>query len=127
MSAHTLRIFNETRVRMPRKKMFSLYQDLFRRKGGLVVVGIGETFSRRLNQEHRNKDAPADVLSFPSDSGPSEIYINMSLAARRARSERVPVSRQVLFLYLHGMLHLLGYRHGKKMESLEDIYASKYM
>ena len=124
---HTLNIFNETKVRVPRTAMVAVYNDLVQKKYSLNVVCVGDAFARRLNRAYRQKDTPANVLTFPpNDDGVAEIYLNTALAAKMAKKGDISIKRQVLFLYIHGILHLLGYRHGVQMELLEDRCITMY-
>ena len=81
-----------------------------------------------LNKQYRNVDRPTDVLSFPlldadgEDDGfmPPELEtmlgdIVISLEKAREQSEEFGHSfeREVAFLTVHSMLHLLGYDHEK--------------
>ena len=124
---HTLRIFNETKVRMPRTRMTTIYTDLLQPVCSLNVIGIEDSEARRLNREHRDTDTPASVLTFPPNNETAELYLNMSHAKRTAKEEGISLTDRLLFLYLHGVLHLLGHTHGPEMESLEDKYATTYM
>lgn len=123
----TLGIFNEAAVRVPRKKLTALYNAVLVDVTDLNVICVGNRFSRKLNERYRGHAAPANVLSFPSESGVAEIYINTELAVKEARSLGVPIAHRILFLCVHGMLHLLGYNHGAVMEKMEDRYLAKYV
>ena len=136
VTEYTLRIFNETNTRIPRKKIEAIYTDILKKKENLTVVFVGDTFSREINNRYRGKDAPANVLSFPSSTdidgishGPSsaEIYINADMAMRDQEEPEVSFSDRVLFLCIHGMLHIAGYQHGREMEAAENMYATKYI
>lgn len=89
-----------------------------------------------LNKQYRNVDRPTDVLSFPlldfegADEGfmPSELEtmlgdIVISLEKARAQSEEYGHSfeREVAFLCVHSMLHLLGYDHEKSEADDQDM------
>jgi probable rRNA maturation factor len=69
---------------------------------------------RRLNRDFLGKDAPTDVLSFPSP-GPGgflgEMAVNVPLAAAQAAEYGHPVEHEIGILLLHGLLHLLGHDH----------------
>ena len=79
---------------------------------------------RRLNAEHRQKDEVTDVLSFPlgidgvydvnHDSGASllgDIVISLPQAQRQAQIYGHTFQREMAYLAVHSMLHLLGYDH----------------
>ena len=85
---------------------------------------------QRINKEFRNKDAVTDVLSFPmlefDEDGNAEdcdfdfdgeeavlgdIVISAERAAEQAKSYGHSFKREIAFLTVHSMLHLLGYDH----------------
>ena len=84
-----------------------------RRDLTLRVVGSAE--ARRLNHRYRRRNKPTNVLSF--DSG--DIVLCHPVVAREARSQRKSAAAHYAHLVIHGVLHLRGYRHGKKMEARE--------
>ena len=77
-----------------------------------------------INREYRDVDRPTDVISFALEEGEEpaviggpaemllgEIVISMETARRQAEEYGHTLAREVAFLALHGMLHLLGYDH----------------
>src|SRR6476660_10311198 len=74
-----------------------------------------------LNEEHRKKAKPTDVLAFPMEehgAGPSgkfrllgDIVISLDTALRQARTRRHALLDEVTHLLAHGLLHLVGYDH----------------
>lgn len=87
---------------------------------------VGETRARRINQESRGKSYVPNVLSFPLDKNLGEIYITPAVAKREAKKWRHSYQKHVLFLFIHGLLHLKGHDHGEKMEALEQNLLSKF-
>lgn len=88
---------------------------------------------RRLNAEYRDKNEVTDVLSFPLheegkayDKNPDtgaillgDIVISLERAVRQAANYGHSLQREVGFLTVHAMLHLLGYDHeGSPLETL---------
>ncbi|MGN0689496.1 MAG: rRNA maturation RNase YbeY, partial [Oscillospiraceae bacterium] len=81
---------------------------------------------RSLNKMYRNKDRVTDVLSFPlSDDGKydinnetgmcllGDVVISLQTAMSQAELYGHSLEREVGFLTVHSMLHLLGYDHEK--------------
>jgi len=102
--------------------------------------GVSVTFTdnegiRELNRRFRGIDAPTDVLSFPlfdydgTEEPPADEFENMlgdvvlSLERAAAQSEEYGHSfeREVAFLTVHSMLHLLGYDHVNSEEEEMDM------
>ncbi len=75
---------------------------------------------RRLNRQFRGKDAPTDVLSFPSERPPGravrtaflgDLAISLPRARAQAREFGHDTGQEIRILMLHGVLHLLGMDH----------------
>lgn len=90
----------------------------------ITIVDDQEIHS--LNKEYRNVDRPTDVLSFALDEkdenepeiidAPEEhllgdIIISAETAARQAEEFGHGLPREMVYLAVHGLLHLLGYDH----------------
>ncbi|MCW2278142.1 rRNA maturation RNase YbeY [Heliophilum fasciatum] len=101
-----------------------------------------------LNQQYRGMEGPTDVLSFAmremgegeelfdidelnEDDMLGDIVISIDTAMRQAEEYGHPLEREVGFLFVHGLLHLLGYDHkGEEdtelMQGLERKVLSSY-
>ncbi len=68
---------------------------------------------RGLNKQFRDKDKATDVLSFPSDEGGflGDIALSLPRALAQAKEYGHSLRREVAFLTVHAMLHLMGYDH----------------
>ncbi len=88
------------------------------------VVFADDAYIRGLNRDYRGIDAATDVLSFALDEGeepvvqggPEEvllgdIVISLETAERQAAEFGHSLEREVAYLAIHGMLHLVGYDH----------------
>ena len=103
-----------------------------------VEVGLlltGDDRVRRLNRDYRGEDRTTDVLAFaleesevafprPSDALPTlgqvpsdalralgQVVVSYPQAVRQAAEYGHTVEREVAFLVVHGLLHLLGFDH----------------
>ncbi len=91
----------------------------------------------QLNYEYRKIDRPTDVLSFAFLEGEDpisniknprilrllgDIFIAGEVAEKQAEELGHSLKREIVFLFIHGLLHLLGYDHQNEEEA-EKMYA----
>ena len=104
------------------------------------VTLVDNEFIHNLNRDYRHIDRPTDVISFAFLDGNEnkdrifqskemvvlgEIYISFDKAREQAISYGHSLERELKFLFVHGILHLLGYDHmtpedEKVMFALQD-------
>jgi probable rRNA maturation factor len=86
----------------------------------LSVLFTGDRTMRSLNRTWRDIDRTTDVLSFSQREGRfsgirtellGDIVISVPQAHRQAREAGHTLTREIEFLLVHGLLHLLGYDH----------------
>ena len=85
----------------------------------ISVTFVDNAAIAELNNQYRNKPMPTDVLSFPLGENDEnngcmmlgDIVISMERAQEQATLYGHPLQREVAFLTVHSMLHLLGYDH----------------
>ena len=96
----------------------------------MSVTFVNKKEIQRINKEYRNIDRATDVISFaflddkseqifgdlPLDLG--EIYICYEVAQENAINYGNTLKRELSFLFVHGLLHLLGYDHMKKEDEV---------
>lgn len=77
-----------------------------------------------LNTKYRGKNETTDVLSFPIDlkhpeSAKGKIILgDIYICPQFIKKTTGEISKEILgFIFIHGMLHLLGYNHQTKKES----------
>ena len=81
---------------------------------------------KELNKKYRNKDKTTDVLSFPIDSNINllennnqkligDIFISKSKIKANALNYGHSKKREFSYIFLHSILHLLGYTHSSKI------------
>lgn len=96
----------------------------FEKPAEVDVTIVDDESIREINLEQRNLDKSTDVLSFPLgedgvwDQNPStraymlgDIVISAETALRQADLYGHSTQREIAFLTVHSMLHLLGYDH----------------
>lgn len=82
-------------------------------EGAVTVLLTDDRAMRRLNGEHRGKDKPTNVLSFPNDYGEhlGDIALALGVVRREAAAAGRRVEAHFAHLVAHGTLHLLGHDH----------------
>lgn len=86
----------------------------------LSLVVCGDKLSRTMNKRYRKKTYAANVLSFRISKREGEIFLNVRAAEREAARCGVQLSTRLALLFVHGLFHLKGLEHGKKMEAQEQ-------
>lgn len=126
---------NQTEVKVPvgirllirRCCQAVLITENFGRDAEVSVSFVSNNEIKNLNKIYRNKDSVTDVLSFPltSEDGTVEInpetnavqlgdvVISLETAVKQAQNYGHSLEREIGFLTVHSMLHLLGYDHEK--------------
>lgn len=81
----------------------------------LILVDSNEIKS--LNKEYRGIDKPTDVISFPFEKIPNipigSIVINADKVVEKSAEFGHSKDEEFTLLFLHGLLHVLGYDHEK--------------
>lgn len=98
------------------------------------VTAVDDAQIKELNRDYREKDSPTDVLSFPMCDGEWEISedgfcvlgdIVLSFERCLEQSQKYGHSfeRELSFLTVHSVLHLLGYDHETSKEDEEEMFS----
>ncbi|EAX48238.1 protein of unknown function UPF0054 [Thermosinus carboxydivorans Nor1] len=104
------------------------------------IVLVDDEYIFELNRQYRDKDVPTDVLSFALNEGDEpaiindpaamllgDIVISLETAARQAEEFGHGLERELAYLTLHGMLHLLGYDHETEEERVKMRNEEEYI
>ena len=99
------------------------------------VIFVDNDYIHKLNKEYRNVDRPTDVISFALEDNKEEelsnvrmlgdIYISIDKAREQALEYGHSLRRELSFLSVHGILHLLGYDHMKKEDEIKILSLQK--
>jgi len=84
----------------------------------VTIRVVGHAEGRRLNRQFRKKDYATNVLSFPYGNT-GDLVLCHPVIAREAREQGKSVRAHYAHLVVHGMLHLRGFAHGRRMEARE--------
>ncbi len=88
--------------------------DKFTDKEIELIITSNEEI-REINKEHRNIDKDTDVLSFPYVAMPmsplGSIVISSWHVETKSKEFSHTTDNELALLFIHGLLHLLGYDH----------------
>ena len=87
------------------------------------VIIVDNDYIHKLNKEYRNIDRETDVITFALEDDKTfnpeirilgDVYISIDKAKSQSEEYGHSLLRELSFLAVHGMLHLLGYDHMEK-------------
>lgn len=98
------------------------------------IAFISKEEMRRINYKYRGIDTNTDVLSFTEDEGGNylgEVLINYDKIKEQAKDFKNSKEKELDFILVHGLLHLLGYtdegeENRQKMIKLGNEFLAKY-
>jgi probable rRNA maturation factor len=99
------------------------------------IVIVDDEEITRLNRQYFHRNRPTNVISFPMSAGErgainpqilGDVVISAETARHQATAAGGETEEEILFLMVHGILHLVGYDHDgspaerRKMEVKEQ-------
>ena len=114
------------------------YDFLREKKVSLSVALVKPEEIKQLNKKYRRKNSVTDVLSFAeyknraslTKVGEKEMFLGELILCYNdikeyAKMNGQNVKRELALVVSHGLFHLLGFSHGKKMFQLQRIVAQR--
>jgi len=111
---------------MPRVDFHAIKDAILGKKYSLSFTIIEPAKMKTMNLTYRNKNSATDILSFPLSKDEGEIYICPEEAEKEAVKFERDYNNFIVFLFIHGCVHLKGFDHGCTMEELEVEYRKKF-
>ena len=126
-------IYNETDEEFPYEeiieKVINKAFEIERlKKASCSIIIVDNSYIHKLNKEYRGIDRVTDVISFALEDDKNmvipdgtrllgDIYISLDKAREQAKEYGHSLERELCFLAVHGIYHLLGYDHEKEEEA----------
>lgn len=91
------------------------------------IILVDNDYIHKLNKEYRHIDRPTDVISFALEDYQDvtyefrllgDIYISLDKVLEQSKEYGHSYLRELAFLTVHGLLHLLGYDHMEKEDEI---------
>ena len=106
-------IDNKTDYKINKDLLEKISNELTKKEIELIVTSNEEI--QTINKEQRAIDKPTDVLSFPYEDMPmvplGSIVISIDYVRNKAEELGHSEDDEFTLLFIHGLLHLLGYDH----------------
>lgn len=119
---------NQTDLHLELSELEEIAHSVTNREIELIIVN-NETI-KNINFEYREKNEATDVLSFPFDGDFAHlplgtIIISKDFVTEKAKEYNHSNNDEIKLLFIHGLLHLLGYDHeidnGEHREKEEEL------
>ena len=136
-----IEVSNRTRVQIDENALRKTAESVLRKEGkrgvGLSIALVGPIEAKALNKKHRKKSNVPNVLSFSlgkkmpglNEAELGEIVLCPLQIRKDAQKYGILFDKQLTWMLIHGVLHLLGYDHAtdkeaRAMEQKEQDYLS---
>jgi len=126
---------NQSITPMPKKHLTELitkYEQILSKKKvlkkgqfkELTIVFMNEKAAKELNKSFRKKNYATDILSFPPSEPGSlgELVLCPQVLKAQAKEQGWSFKKELSYMILHGMLHLLGYDHEKNKKEAQIMF-----
>lgn len=97
----------------------------------LSIVFVSPAEIKKINRRWRNKNTITDILSFGKLDFPikqtfdGELILCLKQIKKQAQKLSHPIEEELIWLLIHGILHLLGYDHQIKKEEKRMNYLAQ--
>lgn len=102
-------LVNKTRIAVESIPFKKIKEHVLGKEFDLSVAIVGPEESRAITRQTKQQDRASNVLAFPLSKRSGEIILCPSAA-----------KEGLGYLFIHGLLHIKGHRHGVTMENAEE-------
>jgi len=135
--------FTENKVEEPWVKKivsFVLQAEKQNENATISIAFLGPGRMRKLNKQYRGKNTTTDVLSFvekevafekykigklKEQGGLGEIVVCLREVKKNSKRNKTDFEKELAFVLIHGLLHLLGYEHEKTDTKAKEMQAKE--
>ncbi len=103
-----------------------LKNDILGKEYSFSLAFVSENKSRKINKKYRQQDKPTNILSFALHKNSGELVLCKAVIKREVKNSPKTFDQYLIFLVIHGMLHLKGMQHGSIMSKREKFFYGKY-
>lgn len=109
------------------------------KKVSLNLTWVDKEKIQELNRKHRKQDSPTDILSFSEFENleemkretDEEVFLGELILCYHdikeySSQKRVDLKQEIINVFIHGLLHLLGFDHEEEMFIVQEGLASEF-
>lgn len=110
-----------TKGKLPSLPFVEVKEKVLGKKYDLSLVCVSKKIATDTNKTYRNKTYTPNILSFSLTPTSGEILFHLPTIKKQYKSFKMSYTDYILFLFIHGCLHLKGLNHGVDMDKKEDM------
>lgn len=105
------------------KKVAEIFLEKKRKASYEVSIAfVSDAAIRKMNNAYRKMDKVTDVLTFEGEEKfLGEVIIDYKQIARQAKEQKHSIKKELVFILVHGLFHLLGYTDDTEKDRLHMI------
>jgi probable rRNA maturation factor len=123
---NNLEIVRNTRGDIPHLPFVDVKKAILGSTYSLSISFITIDEIQTLAKQYKGSKNHKNILSFPYSKTEGEIVMNLQSIRLEAKKYSRTYMEHLLFLTIHGCLHLTGLDHGPKMDKLEKKYMQQF-
>ena len=108
-----------TKGKLPSLPFVRIKEKVLGKQYQLSIAFVRKETIEKMSEKYKGDKSHKNILSFPLDKNSGEIILNLETIRTEAKNFDKKYLEYLGFLVIHGMLHLKGYAHGSKMETME--------
>jgi probable rRNA maturation factor len=103
-------------------------------KWEISILLVDDPQITNLNKTYLQRNRPTDIIAFSQIEGDfshlnanllGDLVISLETAQRQAEEEHASLDDEIVFLLIHGILHLLGYDHEGSAKQAREMQAKQ--
>jgi probable rRNA maturation factor len=108
--------------------------DLSLTEAELSILFVDDPYIQELNRNYLHRNKPTNVIAFPMGKGEfaslhpqilGDVVISVETALRQSGRFGLTGAEMVVFLMIHGILHLIGYEHEGSRKAAREMAAKQ--
>ena len=117
---------NQTKGKPPRLPFVSIKNAILGEDYELGISFLSPRKQKEINLKYRNKDKTTNILSWSITKSSGDITFDLKKVKEDAKDFNMTYKEFLKYLFIHGCLHLKGFKHSSTMEKEEKKFLKKF-